>query len=52
MKDILKQAKKEKEIQERQNIAEINDYMKNYSSMSFDDYKKIKNKKNRNDDNK
>ena len=52
MKDILKQAKKEKEIQERQNIAEINDYMKNYSNMSFDDYKKIKNKKNRNDDNK
>ena len=38
MKDILKQAKKEKEIQERQNIAEINDYMKKYSNMSLDDY--------------
>ena len=33
---------KTKEI-ERQNISELNDYMNNYSSISFDEYKKIKN---------
>ena len=27
---------------ERRNMAELNDYLKNYSDMTFDDYKKLK----------
>lgn len=28
---------------ERKNLSELNDYLKNYSNMTFDDYKKLKN---------
>lgn len=27
---------------DRKNMAEINDYLKNYSNMTFDEYKKLK----------
>lgn len=40
--DIIKDVAEEVKNTERQNIAELNDYMKNYSSMSFDEYKKMK----------
>ena len=43
---IVQAAKKECEAADKRNMAEINDYLKNYSSMSFDEYKRIKNEKN------
>lgn len=46
--DIIKDTTNEVKSIERQNIAELNDYMKNYSSMSFDDYKKMKDGGNNN----
>ncbi len=42
---MVQAAKKEREAADKRNIAEINDYLKNYSSMSFDEYKRIKNEK-------
>lgn len=42
MIDIINKTSNEVKNTERQNIAELNDYMKNYSSMSFDEYKKMK----------
>ena len=33
---------------EKQNMAELNDYMQNYSNLTFDEYKKLKNKDNNN----
>lgn len=42
LKDIIKSAQKEKESEERKNISEINDYIKNYSDMTFNEYKRLK----------
>lgn len=33
---------------ERKNLSELNDYLKNYSNMTFDEYKKLKNTNNEN----
>jgi hypothetical protein len=33
---------------ERKNLSELNDYLKNYSNMTFDEYKKLKNSNNEN----
>lgn len=44
-KDIIKKHQQTVKDAERQNIAELNDYMKNYSNMTFDEYKKIKEQK-------
>lgn len=33
---------------ERKNLSELNDYLKNYSNMTFDEYKKLKNNNNEN----
>ena len=41
--DSLKKMIKEQAIEEKKNMMELNDYLNNYSSMSFDDYKRIKN---------
>lgn len=40
--DLIKSAQNNVKEKERQNISEINDYMKNYSNMTFDEYKKMK----------
>lgn len=40
--EFISKEKSRIESEERKNLAEINDYMKNYSNMTFDDYKKLK----------
>lgn len=47
MKTIIQNISKEKEIEEKRNMQEINDYLKNYSNITFDEYKKIKNSPNK-----
>lgn len=49
--EIINETKKENEAEERRNMSELNDYMKNYSNMTFDEYKRIKNGEN-NEENK
>ncbi len=44
--EIINDAKKECEAEERKNLSELNDYMKNYSNITFDEYKRIKNGEN------
>lgn len=43
LKDIIKNIKREKEIEQKKNMSELNDYIQNYSDMTFNEYKKIKN---------
>lgn len=43
LKKMIATAKKEQAVEEKKNMMELNDYLNNYSSMSFDDYKRIKN---------
>lgn len=40
--DIIKQTKTQSREEERKSMSEINDYIKNYSSLTFDEYRKIK----------
>ena len=42
LKKTIKSAQKEQQNEEKRNMIELNDYITNYSSMSFDDYKRIK----------
>lgn len=42
LKTMIKNAKKEQAAEEKKNMMELNDYLNHYSSMSFDDYKRIK----------
>lgn len=42
MKGIIKEIKKEVALEEKKSMMELNDYLKNYSDMTFDDYKKLK----------
>lgn len=42
IKTIINQVKKEREVEERRNMNELNDYIQNYSDMTFNEYKKIK----------
>jgi hypothetical protein len=44
LKKTIKAAQKEQQAEEKRNMMELNDYITNYSSMSFDDYKRIKSK--------
>lgn len=41
-KEIINNVNKNIELEERRNLSELNDYVKNYSDMTFDDYKKLK----------
>ena len=51
LKGVIKTATKEQTAEEKRNMLELNDYLNNYSSMSFDDYKRIKTQtKNVNDE--
>ena len=45
LKDIITMASKEKSDENRKNMMELNDYIKNYSDLTFDEYKQLKNKK-------
>ena len=38
-------AKKEKNDENNKNLMELNDYIKNYSDLTFNEYKQLKNKK-------
>lgn len=42
LKNIITNVKKEKEVEQRKNMNELNDYIQNYSDMTFNEYKKIK----------
>lgn len=42
LKSIISDIKKEKEIEQKRNMSELNDYIQNYSDMTFNEYKKIK----------
>lgn len=46
--EIINNVNQKVKENERQNLSEIHDYMKNYSNMSFDDYKKLKSRVNDN----
>lgn len=41
--EMINDANKTLEDEQRQNLNELNDYVKNYSNITFDEYKKIKN---------
>lgn len=41
--EIIKNVKNAIDIEQRKNLNEINDYVKNYSNITFDEYRKIKN---------
>lgn len=41
--EIIEGANKKIEAEERKNLSELNDYVKNYSNITFEEYKKIKN---------
>jgi hypothetical protein len=45
LKDIIMSAKKEKTDENNRNLMELNDYIKNYSDLTFNEYKQLKNKK-------
>lgn len=40
---IIEEVKREVESEKEESINEMNDYMKNYSHLTFDEYKKLKN---------
>ena len=46
--EIIDNTEKQIKIVEKQNMAELNDYMQNYSNLTFDEYKKLKNKEGNN----
>lgn len=43
MKEIINIAKKEKNDENNRNLMELNDYIKNFSDLTFDEYKQLKN---------
>ena len=45
---IIKRVENRANEVERKNMAELNDYLKNYSNITFDDYKKLKAEANEN----
>lgn len=45
LRDIILSAKKERSDENNRNMMELNDYIKNYSDLTFNEYKQLKNKK-------
>lgn len=45
LKEMIMMVNKEKNDEDRKNMVELNDYIKNYSDLTFDEYKRLKNKK-------
>jgi hypothetical protein len=41
-KDIIREVKLTQEVEDRRSLNELNDYITNYSDMTFNEYKKIK----------
>ena len=46
--EIIDTTDKQIKKTEKQNLADLNDYMQNYSNLTFDEYKKLKNKETTN----
>lgn len=44
--EIIQRVNKTVEAEERKNLSELNDYVKNYSNITFEEYKRIKNSNN------
>ena len=44
LKEKISIARKEKNDENNRNLMELNDYIKNYSDMTFDEYKQLKNR--------
>jgi hypothetical protein len=44
IKEIINTFKQEKDNEDRKNMSELTDYIKNYSDMTFNEYKRLKNK--------
>lgn len=44
IKEIINTFKQEKDNEDRKNMLELTDYIKNYSDMTFNEYKRLKNK--------
>ena len=42
LKDLINNAKKTKMEEDRKVMADINDYIKNYSDLTFEEYKQLK----------
>jgi hypothetical protein len=40
--ELIKESNRASDDEQRRNITEINDYIKNYSNMTFDEYRKMK----------
>jgi uncharacterized protein YgfB (UPF0149 family) len=45
LRSIIMSAKKEKNEENNKNLMELNDYIKNYSDITFNEYKQLKNKR-------
>ena len=45
LRELILSAKREKNDENNRNMMELNEYIKNYSDLTFDEYKKLKNKK-------
>ena len=45
LREMILNAKREKNEENNRNMMELNDYIKNYSDLTFDEYKQLKNKK-------
>lgn len=45
LKTIINDVNKEKENEDKRNLSELNDYIKNYSDLTFNEYKQLKQNK-------
>ena len=45
LKQLIRSVSKEKENEDKRNMLELNDYIKNYSDLTFNEYKQLKNGK-------
>jgi hypothetical protein len=46
MKEIIQEVKIQQDNEDRQSLSELNDYIKNYSDMTFNEYKQLKQTRN------
>lgn len=44
IKEIIDSTKQERDSEDKKNMSELTDYIKNYSDMTFNEYKRLKNK--------
>lgn len=45
LKNIISETNKERETEDKKNLSELNDYIKNYSDLTFNEYKQLKSNK-------